>query len=121
MREFVYKDLFEYSIFARGADGGSGLYKHSGGKGSLVRATFWFQEGDTIFVSVGQSGANACSEVTQEFEACKSVNNANITTEARRPSTKSKMDVGGGGGGATYGMAWAQSRLHHRSNRTPSV
>ena len=82
-----------YTIFARGADGGSGLYNHSGGKGSLVRASFWFQEGDTIFVAVGQSGASACSDATKDFEECKSTKNAN----------QPKVDIGGGGGGATYG------------------
>ena len=52
-------------IFAKGADGGRGLYKHGGGIGALVRAVFFFQEGDTIFISVGQAGSDACSPTTK--------------------------------------------------------
>jgi hypothetical protein len=48
-------------IFVRGAKGGDGLVAHSsGGNGALVRAVFKFQEGDTIFALVGQSGTDAC-------------------------------------------------------------
>ena len=60
---FHYK-LYFSRIFARGADGGSDLFNQSGGKGALVRGTFYLQEGDTLFLLVGQAGSDACHEVS---------------------------------------------------------
>ncbi|OTF75307.1 hypothetical protein BLA29_000968 [Euroglyphus maynei] len=71
-------------------NGGRGLYDHPGGLGSLVRAIFHFQEGDTIFLVIGHSGNNVCSEVTKNFDQCK------------YPGKNYKISIGGGGGGATY-------------------
>lgn len=88
-------------IFALGASGGRGLHNQTGGRGSLVRAAFWFQEGDTIFISVGQPGANACSEKTESFEGCKG-HSVNLTDTPAKGFVKSRSEVGGGGGGGTY-------------------
>ncbi|XP_046919194.1 anaplastic lymphoma kinase [Dermatophagoides farinae] len=79
-----------YTIIAKGGNGGRGLYDHPGGLGSLVRAIFHFQEGDTIFLVIGHSGSNVCSEFTNNFDQCK------------YPGKNSKISIGGGGGGATY-------------------
>ena len=50
-------------MFARGARGGHGVYVDSpGGHGALVRAVFKLQEGDTIFVLIGQPGTDACKQ-----------------------------------------------------------
>uniref|UniRef100_A0A834V9Y3 receptor protein-tyrosine kinase n=1 Tax=Sarcoptes scabiei TaxID=52283 RepID=A0A834V9Y3_SARSC len=77
-----------YTIFAKGADGGRGLHQHPGGKGALVRAVFYFHEGDTIFLVIGQAGKSVC--LNQSIEQCQ------------RLTKNSKASIGGGGGGATY-------------------
>ena len=64
---YSFSPLSLFSIFARGADGGNGLYHHPGGKGALVRAVFFLHEGDTIFMSIGQSGADACSSLNKVY------------------------------------------------------
>ncbi|KAH9422121.1 hypothetical protein DERP_002415 [Dermatophagoides pteronyssinus] len=80
-----------YTIIAKGGNGGRGLYDHPGGFGSLVRAIFHFQEGDTIFLVIGHSGNDVCRESTKNFDQCK---------YPRKNSNK--ISIGGGGGGATY-------------------
>lgn len=82
--------VYFFRIIAKGGNGGRGLYDHPGGLGSLVRAIFHFQEGDTIFLVIGHSGSNVCSEFTNNFDQCK------------YPGKNSKISIGGGGGGATY-------------------
>lgn len=82
---------------AKGADGGEGLHKHPGGQGSLVRAVFYFHEGDNIFLVIGQAGDSVCSMKTQLFDQCKANN---------LDSNSKKLSIGGGGGGATYGINW---------------
>lgn len=77
------------------------MHNESGGRGSLVRAAFWFQEGDTIFISVGQPGADACSEKTKDYEACKG-HPVNPTVVPSKGFVKTRSEVGGGGGGGTY-------------------
>lgn len=68
-----------------------------------MRAAFWFQEGDTIFISVGQPGADACSEKTKNFEGCKTASHSvNPTSSPAKGFVKSRSEVGGGGGGGTY-------------------
>ena len=81
-----------HRIIAKGGNGGRGLYDHPGGFGSLVRAVFHFQEGDTIFLVIGHSGNDVCRESTKNFDQCK---------YPRKNSNK--ISIGGGGGGATYG------------------
>lgn len=83
-----------YSIFAKGADGGKGLYGHSGGKGALVRAVFYLSEGDTLFLVIGQAGTNACNKNTKDEEQCKS--------NYKYSNQKPRVEVGGGGGGGTF-------------------
>ncbi|KAI2801425.1 hypothetical protein BLOT_010976 [Blomia tropicalis] len=95
-----------YTIFAKGADGGSGVHHHRGGKGALVRSVFYLQEGDTIFIAIGQSGSDACSNYTLDMELCRHSNTTD-SIEGKQMDNNGKangkmIEVGGGGGGATY-------------------
>ena len=74
----------------------------------MVRSVFYLQEGDTIFIAIGQSGSDACSNYTLDMELCRHSNKTD-SIEGKQMDNNGKangkmIEVGGGGGGATYGM-----------------
>lgn len=61
-----------------------------------MRAVLRLQEGDTLFILVGQKGASACANVGNE--SCSSPQLEPLKNE----KNTNKLEVGGGGGGGTY-------------------
>ncbi|CAL1262651.1 unnamed protein product [Larinioides sclopetarius] len=87
-----------YTVFVKGAGGAPGEDNRGLSLGASLRATFDWEEGDSIYILVGQKGVDPCTNVK-----------ISCGTRTRRSFDKFKLfkkelneGGGGGGGGATY-------------------
>ncbi|XP_022243768.1 leukocyte tyrosine kinase receptor-like [Limulus polyphemus] len=53
----------KYTVFAYGAGGGEGVENRGTSRGSFVRATFNWLEGEVLLFLIGQKGVSACAEL----------------------------------------------------------
>ncbi|KAK9701781.1 Low-density lipoprotein receptor domain class A [Popillia japonica] len=95
-----------YTFLLFGASGGKGSGGMGSSRGAMVRIVLDLKEGQHLYISVGQEGANACikSLVHQTNSSCESVS---TTKGQNMTGIKGVLhmevnDGGGGGGGATY-------------------
>ncbi|XP_023567138.1 leukocyte tyrosine kinase receptor isoform X3 [Octodon degus] len=98
-----------YLISAYGAAGGKGAQSHlPRARGVFVSAVFSFGRGETLFILVGQQGADACPGGSPESQlVCLGelgLAEEQAATEATdsSPGSHRWAGGGGGGGGATY-------------------
>ncbi|XP_021097582.1 leukocyte tyrosine kinase receptor [Heterocephalus glaber] len=92
-----------YMISAYGAAGGKGAQSHlPRAHGVFLSAIFSFGRGETLFILVGQQGADACPGGSPESQlVCLGKHAATEATESVLGSQR-WAGGGGGGGGATY-------------------
>ncbi|KFM58428.1 hypothetical protein X975_22234, partial [Stegodyphus mimosarum] len=50
-----------YTMFVKGAGGGMGFSNRQRSFGTSLRATYDWQEGDAIYLLIGQKGIDACA------------------------------------------------------------
>ncbi|KAG8201799.1 hypothetical protein JTE90_027282 [Oedothorax gibbosus] len=86
-----------YTAFVNGAGGGPGVENRGQSLGTSLRATFDWQEGETIYILVGQKGIDACHS-----RPCGSGLMKRSIDKLRKFSKEISEGGGGGGGGATY-------------------
>ncbi|GIY01072.1 MAM and LDL-receptor class A domain-containing protein 1 [Caerostris darwini] len=88
-----------YTVFVRGAGGGPGVENRGRSLGASLRATFDWEEGDEIYILVGQRGIDACGTLQR---ACDSGIMKRSIDKLRALNKERREGGGGGGGGATY-------------------
>ncbi|GFS52905.1 ALK tyrosine kinase receptor [Nephila pilipes] len=93
-----------YTVFVKGAGGGPGVENRGRSLGASLRATFDWEEGELIYILVGQKGIDACGTESSFYlqRACET-GIMKRSIEGLRALNKERRDGGGGGGGgATY-------------------
>ncbi|XP_076319318.1 leukocyte tyrosine kinase receptor-like isoform X1 [Tachypleus tridentatus] len=87
----------KYTVFVYGAGGGEGVENRGTSRGSFVRATFNWVEGEVLFFLIGQKGVGACVEPL----SCNLSHSRGGIHDLRK-HYKRRRGGGGGGGGATF-------------------
>ncbi|XP_054714385.1 leukocyte tyrosine kinase receptor-like [Uloborus diversus] len=93
-----------YTIFVRGAGGGSGMQHRGSSRGASLRATFEWKKDENIYMLVGQKGIDPCGELRQMCEDSSMPDNRkkrSISKLFQMNKVRNKGS-GGGGGGGTY-------------------
>ncbi|XP_055946629.1 leukocyte tyrosine kinase receptor-like isoform X2 [Argiope bruennichi] len=88
-----------YTVFVKGAGGGPGVDNRGRSLGASLRATFDWEEGDFIYILVGQKGIDPCRTLKR---SCDMRIMKRSIDRLRALNKEWDEGGGGGGGGATY-------------------
>lgn len=100
IQEWTVPHTGVYTVVARGAGGGRGMRNNKVSRGSVVRASFNWSEGEVIFILVGQQGIGPCISTEETCPRLRKKRDLKILKNVMKDLSNS--DVGGGGGGGTF-------------------